>query len=389
MDELYEYMYRELKSVDGSFKRYVYDKINWNNRMLGLVGPRGVGKTTLFLQRVKELGSNEEVLYVSADHLYFSTHTLYETADAFRKGGGKFLFVDEVHKYANWSTELKMIYDSMPQVQVFFTGSSVLDINKGQADLSRRAVVYSMQGLSFREFLHVRHAISVDVLTLEDVLRGETNRLEIETPIKLFREYCECGYYPFFREQDPRFKLQQIVNQTLEFDIPQFANMSILTGLKLKKLMAIISKSAPFKPNMVKLASQIDASRNSMENNFALMEKAGMIMRLKTGGDSLKNLGKIEKIYLDNTNLIYALSGAEKNEGNLRETFFMNQVRVVKECHASKVSDFEVEGVTFEVGGKNKGFDQVKLAEDAYVVKDNIEFATKRTIPLWAFGLLY
>ena len=389
MEELYEYMYRELKGIDCSFKRYIYDQINWENRMLGLVGPRGVGKTTLFLQRVKDLGDNDCTLYVSADHLYFSTHTLYETADAFRKGGGKFLFVDEVHKYANWSTELKMIYDSMPEIQVFFTGSSVLDIHKGQADLSRRAIIYNMQGLSFREFLQMGHSISLQVMTFDDVLRGETNGLDIETPIKYFKEYCESGYYPFFKTPDMQVKLQQIVNQTLEFDIPQFSNMSILTGLKLKKLMAIISKSAPFKPNMVKLASQIDTSRNSMENNFALMEKAGMIMRLKTGGDSLRNLGKVEKIYLDNTNLIYALSGADKNDGNLRETFFMNQVRVVKECHASKVSDFEVDGITFEVGGKNKGFDQIKTQENAYVVKDNFEYATKRTIPLWSFGLLY
>ena len=198
-----------------------------------------------------------------------------------------------------------------------------------------------------------------------------------------------CTLESAFFKEDYVAKLQQIVNQTLEFDIPQFSNMSILTGLKLKKLMAIISKCAPFKPNMVKLASQIDASRNSMENNFALMEKAGMIMRLKSGDDSLKSLGKVEKIYLDNTNLICALSGADKNEGNLRETFFMNQVRVVKDCHASKASDFEVDGITFEVGGKNKGFDQVKTQENAYVVKDNIEFATKRTIPLWAFGFLY
>ena len=282
-----------------------------------------------------------------------------------------------------------MIYDSMPELQVFFTGSSVLDINKGQADLSRRAVIYSMQGLSFREFMQLKYGISLRVLQFKEVLEGKTNSLNIETPIKLFKEYCECGYYPFFNVPDYEVKLQQIVNQTLEFDIPQFANMSILTGLKLKKLMAIIAKSAPFKPNMVKLASQIGSSRNSMENNFALMEKAGMIMRLKSGGDTLKNLGKVEKIYLDNTNLIYALAGDLSNKGNLRETFFTNQVRVVKECHASKATDFEVEGITFEVGGKNKGFDQVKSQNEAYVVKDDIEFATKRTIPLWAFGLLY
>ena len=389
MEELYEYMYRELKSVDLSFKRYIHEKINWDNRMLGLVGPRGVGKTTLFLQRVKELGNFEEVLYVSADHLYFSTHKLYETADAFRKDGGKFLFVDEVHKYPNWSIELKMIYDSMPELQVFFTGSSVLDINKGQADLSRRAVMYSMQGLSFREFLQLKHNVFVKALTFEEVLKGETNSLEISKPIKLFKEYCKSGYYPFFGAPDYEVKLQQIANQTLEFDIPQFANMSILTGLKLKKLMAIIAKSAPFKPNMVKLSSQISASRNSMENNFALMEKAGLIMRLKTGEGSLKDLGKVEKIYLDNTNLIHALAGDKNNTGNMRETFFMNQVRVVKDCCASSLSDFEIDGITFEVGGKNKGFDQIKSADIAYVVKDDIEFAARKMIPLWAFGLLY
>ena len=225
MDQLYEYMLRRLAQTPDSFHRYIYDSINWDNRMLGLVGPRGVGKTTLFLQRIKEAHSAQDALYVSADHLYFSTHSLYEVAERLFQNGVGHLFIDEVHKYPNWSRELKMMYDSLPGLHVYFTGSSVLDIERGDADLSRRAPRYEMQGLSFREYLAIRHGIEVPPRSLDDILAGDTVLSGVEHPLPLFRDYLRRGYYPFGSDVDFDLELSQVITRTLETDIPQYANM--------------------------------------------------------------------------------------------------------------------------------------------------------------------
>ena len=364
MDQLYEYMLRRLAQTPDSFHRYVYDSINWDNRMLGLVGPRGVGKTTLFLQRIKEAHSAQDALYVSADHLYFSTHSLYEVAERLYRDGGTHLFIDEVHKYPGWSRELKMMYDSLPGLRVYFTGSSVLDIERGDADLSRRAPKYEMQGLSFREYLVIRHGIEVAARPLDDILTGDTGLPGVEHPL-------------------------QVITRTLETDIPQYANMTAATGRKLKKLMAVVSTLAPFKPNMTSLGSQIQASRNNVEDYLLYMEKAGMVAQLRTGASGLGALGKPEKVYLDNTNILYNLSDGREDIGSVRETFFFNQMRVNHLVTASKISDFQIGNLTFEVGGKSKTADQLRGAEKGYVVKDDIEFGHGNVVPLWAFGLNY
>ena len=389
MDRLYEFMLRQLENVTSLFHRYVYDDITWENRMLGLVGPRGVGKTTLFLQRIKERHSLDDTLYLTADHLYFADHSLIETADKFVKGGGEFLFIDEVHKYPNWSRELKMMFDSFPDVHVYFTGSSVLDIEKGESDLSRRAPKYVMQGLSFREYLAIRHGIEAPILSIDDIVTHKECIPGVTHPLPLFKDYLRRGYYPFGSDADFDIELEQVITRTLEVDIPQFANMTAATGRKLKKLMAIVSTLVPFRPNMTSLGSQIQVSRNSIEDYLGYMEKAGMIAQLKGAEGGLRALGKAEKVYLDNTNILYVLSGGAEDAGTVRETFFLNQTRVGHAVTASRLSDFQIGSMTFEIGGKNKGFDQVKDAKNGFVVKDDIERGFGRTLPLWAFGLLY
>ena len=389
MERLFEYMDRQVAGVTSDFHRYLYPRIKWENHMLGLVGPRGVGKTTLFLQRIKEAHGRGEALYVSADHLYFSDHTLYETAETFYKGGGTHFFVDEVHKYPGWSRELKMMYDALPRLHVYFTGSSVLDVERGEADLSRRAPRYLMQGLSFREYLSIEKGLDLEPLSLEAILAGEAELPGIERPLPLFRDYLRHGYYPFGSDVDFDLELAQVIARTLEVDIPQYANMTAATGRKLKKLMVVVSTLAPFKPNMVSLGSQIQVSRNNVEDYLLYMEKAGMVSQLRTGASGLGALGKPEKVYLDNTNILYNLSDGREDVGSVRETFFLNQTRVNHLVTASPVSDFQIGEATFEVGGRSKGCDQIKGVEHGYVAKDDIERGYGNVIPLWAFGLNY
>ncbi len=388
METLYEYMHNQLANMEFDFRRYQYERINWDSRMLALVGPRGVGKTTLFLQRIRDAHAEGGALYVSADHLYFTTHTLLETADAFCKQGGTHLFVDEVHKYPDWSRELKNMYDAYPDLHVYFTGSSVLDIEKGEADLSRRAPRYLMQGLSFREFLKIRHGINAPLLSLEQILENRSAIPGVKHPLPLFDEYLKSGYYPFGGDADFDTELRQVITRTLEHDIPAYANMTMSTGRKLLKLMVVISELVPFKPNMSNLGRAIQASRNNVEDYLVYMEKAGMIAQLRTGASGLGALGKAEKVYLDNPNILFNLcSGCDV--GTVRETFFFSQMRVNHLVTSSETSDFEIDGRTFEVGGPNKGQNQVRQAQEGYVVRDGIEYGHGNVIPLWAFGLNY
>lgn len=386
---LIEFMEGQLKQTTSTFHRYMFDQISWESRMFGLVGPRGVGKSTMILQYIKEHRDSRHILYIGADHLYFSSHTLVETVDEFVKESGEQIFIDEIHKYENWSRELKQIYDSHPDVKVGFTGSSVLDIYKGFADLSRRAPVFMMQGLSFREYLQLFHDIKVPVYTLDDVLALSAKVADVSHPLPLFRDYLQRGYYPFSGESDFGIRLRQVINQTMEVDIPQYANMNASTGRKLKKLLAVIAQSVPFKPVMDSLATVVGVSRNVLPDYFLYMEQAGMIGQLRDDTGGIRGVGKVEKVYLDNTNMAYLLGGDAADIGNIRETFFFNQMRVVSDVISSRISDFEIDGKTFEVGGKNKGKKQLSEAKEGYVVKDDIEFGSGNIIPLWAFGLLY
>ena len=389
MDRLQKNFDLVLRSVPVGFYRYMYARINWDNRLLGLVGPRGVGKTTLVLQHaLKELNRNE-TLYVTADDLYFAKHTLLDLADEFVRLGGKVLIIDEIHKYKEWSRELKLIYDYHADLKVVFTGSSILDITKGTSDLSRRAVMYQMQGLSFREYLQMFHQISLPVYSLDEILSHQVEIPEGFRPYAYFQSYLQKGYYPFAMEDDFEIRLQQVVRNTLETDILQFAEINVATARKLKQLLSIISQSVPFKPNMSSLATMINAGRNNLADYFLYMEEAGLIAQLRDDTGGIRGLGKVDKVYLDNTNLIHVLGENEANIGNIRETFFFNQLRVNHDVITSSVSDFQIGKRTFEVGGKNKKQKQLQGVDDGFVVKDDIETGYMNVIPLWQLGLNY
>lgn len=389
MKRLFEYSNKLINETETSFLRYMYAEINWNNRMIGLIGPRGVGKTTLVLQYIKQNLNPAETLYITAEDFYFVDNKIIELVDTFVKFGGKYLFIDEIHKYKDWARELKLIYDYHKDLNVVFTGSSVLDIKKGASDLSRRAVIYNMQGLSFREYLKLFHNISAQTYTLEEILQHKVDIPEMERPLPYYVDYLKRGYYPFALEEDFDIRLAQIINQTLENDIPIYADMNVATGRKLKQLLAIISKSAPFKPNMSKIAEMLSASRNNISDYCLFMEEAGMIAQLRDHTGGIRGLGKVDKIYLDNTNLIYNLANNTSNIENIRETFFLNQMRVKHNVLSSTVSDFLIDDMTFEIGGKNKGQKQIKNIENGYVVKDDIEYGFLNVIPLWQLGLTY
>lgn len=389
MERLYENFHRKLKEISTDFIRYKYSEIKWEGHALGLVGPRGIGKSYMLLQHIKRTLNTADTLYVSADHIYFSENKLVDLADEFVKMGGKHLFIDEIHKYDGWSRELKQIIDNYSELQVVISGSSVLDIYKGMADLSRRVPIYNMQGLSFREYLQLFQGISAPAFSLDEIISGKVEIPGIDHPLPLFRNYLKNGYYPFGRDIEFEMEFLQVINQTMEVDIPQYMNANVTVGRRLKTLLMVVARSVPFKPVMTKIAELTGISRNDISDYLIYIEKAGMIAQLrgKTGG--IRGLGKVEKIYLDNTNLIYTLAPDNAEIGNVRETFFMNQTRVLHDVISSSVSDFEIDGKTFEIGGRKKGQKQIERASDGYIVKDDIETGFANVIPLWHFGLMY
>ena len=390
MNALYEYQQLILSQINTSFLRYKYYELDWNRRVFGIVGPRGVGKTTMVLQYIKQNLSLQDSLYITLDHIYFSTHTLIDVADKFYKEGGKHLIIDEVHKAFNWSVQLKQIIDSYPNMQIIFTGSSILDIYRGVADLSRRAPIYEMQGLSFREYLVLYHDIQTPTWNLDDLINHRVTLPNIEHPLPLFKDYLKRGYYPFERiASDFSTNLMQVINRTMETDIPLYANINISVARKLQNLLVVIAESVPFKPNYKKLAEVTGISRNDIADYIYYMERAGMLMSLHDTTQGIRSIGKSHKLYVDNTNLMYVLSPENIDKGNLRETFFLNQMRVKYPVIASQKADFEIGNYIFEVGGKNKNQKQLDNNPDGYIVKDDIEFGYRNVIPLWAFGLTY
>ena len=388
-ESLYAYMRLQLELACSEFHRYLYNDVNWNARMIAITGARGVGKSTMVLQYVKTQISDCKVLYISADHTFFTTHTLVEVADDFSKEAGSLLVIDEVHKYPDWSRELKQIYDTHPDMKVIFTGSSVLDIIDGVADLSRRVLHYTMYGLSFREYLGLFHHISVPKYSLEEILDGKAHIEGMLHPLPAFREYLSEGYYPFAIEGDFPLRMQNVITKTIESDIAQYAGLRATTAKKLKKMLAVISGLAPYKPNADNLALEIGISRNSVQDYLSLLERAQLIGQLRDDTGGIRGLGKVEKVYIDNPSLMRVLSGGKTDVGNMRETFFYNQMRVKNDVISSRQSDFKIEKYTFKVGGRKKGKKQIEDIPDSFIVKDDIEFAQGNVIPLWAFGLNY
>ena len=386
-NKLYEYMAELLKRTPLDFIRYKYDEINWNGRLVGIVGPRGVGKSTMVLQHINQ-STELHHLYVSADNIYFTNYSLIDFADDFIKEGGTHLYIDEIHKYAGWSSELKQIYDMHPSLNIVFTGSSVLDIKRGEADLSRRALMYMMQGLSFREYLQLFHNIKSRTFSLGEILNHQVEIPELEHPLPVFREYLDHGYYPFAIEGDFMQRMLQVVDQTMEVDIPQYADMKASTARKLKRMLVILSGLAPYKPSIENLATEIGVSKNNVPDYLVYLERAGMIGLLRDDTSGMRNLGKVEKVYVDNPSLMSVLT-PNPNIGNVRETFFYNQMREKQNVTASKASDFTIGDYTFEIGGRKKGKKQIEDVKDGRIVKDDIETGHGIIIPLWYFGMNY
>jgi uncharacterized protein len=398
MEELFKVFSRRINKVSTSFTRYLFHNIDWNERLIAIKGSRGVGKTTLILQHIKlKHEINHEVLYVSLDNIYFQAETLIGLVEEFYLNGGKYLYLDEVHKYENWSTEIKNIYDNYDDLKVVFTSSSVLEINKGQADLSRRAVSYELKGLSFREYLIMENIISSPEITLSEILRNhEEIAQEICSDLRIlvhFKKYLHTGYYPFYKEGEASYlgKLNNVINLTIESDISSVYKTEFKTINKIKRLLYVISTSLPYEPNITKLAERLETtSRTSTLQYLHYLEKANLTSNLKTSAKGSNYLAKPDKIYLENTNLMSAIGHHQTNNGAIRETFFNNQLGVKHKVNCSKESDFLVDEIyTFEVGGKGKNTRQIKNIENSFIAADNIEVGFRNKIPLWLLGFTY
>lgn len=390
MQVLYDQFYQLLELTPMAFFREQHQTINWDVRILGILGQKGVGKSTLIMQHIKQQGNKNDSLYVVADDIYFSAHTLLETAKEFFSRGGKYLYIDEIHKYENWSREIKNIYDSLPLLHIIYSGSSMLDLKEGGADLSRRVIEYHLPVWSFREYLNLRCGWSLKPATLEDVLKGNIDfPYGPERPLKYFADYMRKGCYPFSMELEFETRLRQVINTTVETDIPKYAKMTIAATQKLKKFMYFISKSVPVKINYSDMARDLELDREDLPKYLEYLEKAELvsILRMRANGDAI--LRKMDKLYLHNPNMTYVLSGEQPNTGNSRETIFFCWTKQKYDTLESPISDFEINGKTFEVGGRKKGKKQIEDAKDGYIVKDDIEYVFNNQVPLWMFGFLY
>jgi uncharacterized protein len=386
---------QKITQISIDHTRYLFAVINRNARMIAVKGARGVGKTTLLLQLGKERKANE-VLYVALDDLFFSNNTLYSLADAFNKMGGRLLLIDEVHKYPNWSRELKLIYDDFPKLQVIVTSSSILELYKGESDLSRRAISYTLSELSFREYLALIENIHLPSYSLEEILESHqeisSDLIQKFTPLKYFSDYLKFGAYPYFEGDGNEYyqKLLNTINLILEVDVQIAENIDFNHIAKLKRLLYVISSNVPYTPNINKLSEQIGINRNALVRALQLLNKSTLIHTLYKQSKSISSLNKPDKIWMGNTNLMYAISGNQVEKGTLRETFFIQNMPKVYQLSIPENGNILVNNqYQFEIGGKNKTIKQIQGEENAFVVRDDIEIGVFNTIPLWLFGFQY
>lgn len=390
MEQLLLRYHHALEKTPTEFVRYLDSQIDWSSRLIGILGTRGIGKTTLMRQRIKMHENIESTLYVDAGDIYFGSHSLYEVAENFYKNGGKKLFIDEIHRYENWASEVKMIYDFLEDFQVVYSGSSILDLERGGADLSRRKSQHYLYGLSFREFLKWKHDIDVPVMTLDEVLHNKQPILPSTLrPIALFKDYLRNGYYPFGEETDFWDKLTSAVTTTLENDIPQYAKLTLGTIKKIKKLFYFLAQHVPFKPNISKIGKTLGIDRNEIPDLLEYLNRAQLISMVKMPGNGLGAIRDVEKLFLNNTNLAYALSNETPDIGTLRETAFCQMTCVTEKVSASLATDYYIGDSSFEVGGLNKGTQQIAGVPNSYIVRDDTEYRAFNFIPLWHFGFLY
>jgi len=398
MDTLFEKSQQKLQNTSTQFVRDIINKINREARLIGIKGARGIGKTTLLLQYIKLNLSHkfEQTLYVSLDNIWFNTHSLSDIVDDFVKKGGNYLFIDEVHKYEGWAQTLKNIYDDYPNLKVVFTGSSLLEILNARADLSRRAVVYEMQGFSFREYLKMETGIDFEILSLNQIL---ANHLQAATkinekikPFQYFNTYLKQGYYPFYKEQPDLYQMRlgEVINMILEIELPSLRGVELAYINKVKQLLVVVAESVPFVPNVSKLSEKININRATLLSYLHYLSEIGLTRNLFKEANGVSRLQKPSKIYLENTNLIYTLAKENANIGNVRETFFANQLSYNHQINYTSQTDFLIDDkYSFEIGGKNKTNKQIAVIENSFIISDDIEYGFNNKIPLWLFGFMY
>ena len=397
MDTLFKTYGRLLADTDLSFTRYLYDKINWDNRLIVIKGAKGVGKTTMLLQHIKRnFQQVEKALYVSLDNLWFANHTLLELAEYHYTHGGTHLFLDEVHKYKGWQQEVKNIYDSYPHLHLVVTGSSMLKLEESlTADLSRRHRAYTMEGLSFREYLKLEQVADLPVLSLETILNNHfTEASQITSKVKVlqhFEKYIESGYYPFYREEGDGFfdRLQQVIDTVVTTEIPAVSHIEYDSVYKVRQLLAVLAEMKPYTLNISSLCTTLQSSRNNVLKLLDLMDKAALVRRLYATNGGMNMLTKPEKILFYNTNLMHCLT-PQVDSGTMRETYLASQVGIDHQLYMPSKGDLVVDDKwLFEVGGKRKNFSQIKDMKDSFVVSDNMEIGHGNKIPLWLFCFLY
>ena len=387
-----QYQERFLKSFNTTYKRYLYDEINLDEKLIGIVGARGVGKTTMLFQKLLELKSfGKEALYISLDYPFLSSVNLSELAFEFYDRGGEYLLLDEVHKYLDFASHLKVIYD-MSDLKVIFTGSSAISILNAKADLSRRVTLFSLEGLSFREFLELGKGVSLKAFDLEQILDSHqdiANDLKID--LSEFKNYLKYGYYPFYFSKKSSYfeSLLKTINLSIDIDLTSIGLVEQRFTYKLKKLLEVICTSEPFEVNYTKIAALAEISRAKLYDYIAYLNDAKLINMIDEQSSGLSKLVKPAKIYMNNTNLIYAY-GDNCKIGTIRETFFANQLKQSHKLNIPKKGDFIVnDKFIFEIGGAKKSFEQIKDIPNSYVVADEIEIGSGNKIPLWLFGFLY
>lgn len=405
MQEIFANSNSLIENISLEFKRYLFSEINWNTRLIEILGSRGVGKTTLMLQKSKLLNSQKpnQAVYISLDDKLMYNNSIVDIAEELVKYGVQYIFLDEVHKYPpkikgfDWSAEIKNVYDRFPGLNIVYSGSSVLKIYKGQGDLSRRKSSYRLAGLSFREYLSLNEIFAINSFLLNDIL---TNHQEItgsiSKKIKIiphFKEYLKTGYFPFYKEDPLNYfnRLNAILNVIIETDIPAVAEITFETSLKLKKLLAAIASTVPYVPNLVNLRQELFvADQRTLLRYLDFLEKAEVLNTFSQKAKGNKILHKPDKIYLGNTNYFYALNMHGEEMGTIRELFFQTQVGVNHSLKIPHSGDFIVnDKFIFEIGGKNKTQHQIRDLTNAYLVLDDIENGIFNRIPLWLFGFLY
>jgi uncharacterized protein len=397
MDKIKLQSQAKVQQVSLGFQRYLLEKINWNERLIAIKGARGAGKTTLLLQHLKKnLAQDGSAIYVAMDDLIFSDKKLYDLAEEFSLLGGRNLLLDEVHKYPNWSREIKLIYDNFPKMNVVFTSSSILEIYGGESDLSRRAISYDLKEMSLREYLELEHGLKSTVYSLEEIIQNHNaiaNEInQLIKPVAVFQEYVKWGAYPYFRESKENFysRLKNTVQVIIDVDLHAIENLDYEILYKIKKLIKMIASSVPFTPNISELSQKIGLSRPSILKALDLLEKARIVLSMQKRNSGMGILTKPDKVFLNNTNLLYAFAEENTEVGTIRETFFANQLHGLFTLNIAEKGDFLVnDNLVFEIGGKNKTSKQIKGLQNAFVVRDDIEYGVGNIIPLWLFGFLY